>query len=227
MGLTLDSDRPANPDNDFYAFRLTTVPVASDAIIVTPSAGIGARLNVRILDSDGTTQLLSASSSSKSTNPVSLSLAGLTANKRYFVHVSPGVTTSGVVDATATEYTLQYVLAATSDLAEPNDSDQQRTELGNADELRIVSGATIHAASDVDWYGFTLRATGGTDDRILINSQGAGVPVTLQLLNAAGGVLGTIATTAGSSSSVSISLRDLVRGDYQLKVSALVQRVIS
>ena len=218
-GLTLDSNRPESPDNDFYAFQLSAAPVAGDTIQVTPSSGIGARLKLRILDSNRTTELLTASSAGKNTQPVSLSLSSLVANRTYYLHIAPGTSPTGVVDSTPTEYELEFSLAKTPDLAEPNETVDSATPLGNIDEVGLVVGATIHQATDIDWYSFDLRATGGATDRVVLAGLGNGFPVRIALTNEQGTVISTVAATTPSATA-NLSLSGVAPGSYRLRVTS-------
>ena len=218
-GLTLDSNRPESPDNDYYAFRLSAAPVVGDVLTVTPSSGLPARLKLRILDSNRTTELLTASSTAKNTQPVSLSLSSLVANRTYFLHVAPGASPGGVVDATPTEVELQFALAKTPDLAEPNEAFDVATPLGNIDEVGNVTGGTINQASDIDWYSFNLRATGTASDRIVVSTLGGGFPVRLALTDDQGTVISTVLASVASITT-NLSLTGVAPGSYRLRVTS-------
>jgi hypothetical protein len=87
--------------------------------------------------------------------------------------------------------------------------------LGPCGPLKMISGLTVHAASNEDFYRFYMPATGATGDEVRIDFPHAQGDLDMVLLNAAGT---TLATSATLRSFERISMSGRAAGWYNVRV---------
>ena len=83
--------------------------------------------------------------------------------------------------------------------------------------LARVRGLSIHDATDVDVFGFTLDQAGAEGDVINLVKASAGDALTLELLDSDGTVLATV--QSGDGRVLSASLEGLAAGEYFVRIS--------
>lgn len=193
-GLTIDSPM----DQDWYKFRLTSVPTASEQIRIR-SISSNDRMTVRLVDAAGT-ELASTVG-----GVFNLASLGLISGVDYFLHVK--------TDLIPTAYEIEFVTGAAA-----NTTKVAATNVGNSiDGYASILGRALRTGPDQAWYKFQLSRDAIVGDDLVMNVFEAAGAVTLTLVDALGE---RIAVSGIGSDSVSLSLKGLKTGtDYWFKIS--------
>ncbi|MBX3436714.1 MAG: FG-GAP repeat protein, partial [Planctomycetaceae bacterium] len=204
-GLTIDSARSDEPDIDWYRFTLAAAPTVGDELLVTDVSGIrGAGLTYRIEDAAG--NILGG---------ISQLVAGVPYDLRV---ASPR--------AIPTEYEIRFRLTSTIDRADtpspaqpiPNNTPETARVLNSIHRISRVTGLTLHNASDVDYFRFTLAGAAGVDDAIRLESF-SDQPVSLELIRVEIDGTRTSVVVQPAAPAATLSLAGQPAGDYLLRVS--------
>jgi Ca2+-binding RTX toxin-like protein len=211
--LGTDPEKPLSIHNfndvDWFKFTIATAGKQGDFASISFSHTVG-DLDFYLYDSPTATTALRKSEGIANTHTIDLQ--GLTA-KTYYLKVS------GYGGATNSDYSLSVkapFVQETGDWSEANNTVQQAKDLGTISDFYSKGNLSIHQAADVDWFKFTLAATGGIDDRIGINFNHGQGDLDVELYNANGITLRDQST--GVSGTEEISLNMLAAGTYYLKV---------
>ena len=107
-----------------------------------------------------------------------------------------------------------------ADPREDNNTVEKSSDLGILNGTALLAGSNLGSAGDVDWYKFTLTTLGKAGDYIsveLVDTLAGGV--TIELYDAAGTKL---LKTVSADTKAQLSLENVSRGSYTLKVSSPV-----
>ena len=205
-------------DVDYYRINLGRTGTSADKVKIDFNHNVG-DLDLYLYNASGTLMKYS----NGVTNSEELSLAGYIAGT-YYVKVA------GYSGATGS-YTLNVTLPSASLTADIYDVSTNNNSFATATNLRSLSGEvtvannlTIHNASDVDYYKFTLGSAGGSNDKIFINHTHSSGDLDIVLYNSS---QNAIKYSLSSTDSETISLEGLAAGDYYLKVYGFMDAVNS
>jgi uncharacterized delta-60 repeat protein len=188
-GLTIDSARSDEPDIDWFKFSFANQLVAGDTLRITESGGIAAailrlKLYANLESAEEDTPLFQVDSFNGSAaidlGTLNLGSDGMPgdASETYLRVESLG--------AIPTKYEIQFLLARSSDVAGPNNSQSEassRNTLDAIDQLQLVTGLTLSSTTDEDWFRFAVPWSSATQDhRIAIESQSPEAVLQLRLI---------------------------------------------
>ncbi len=197
----------ATDDQDYFKFTTAAAGVTGNYVRIDFTHANG-DLDMQLLDASGSVLV----SSTGAGNREEISLAGRAAGT-YAIRVF------GYLGARGT-YSMGLNLPIPvpqipSDIFEPNNSRANATNLREVAGEVVASGINIHNSTDEDFYKFTTLGPGQAANFVRINLNNAQGDLDLQLLDAAGAVLGT---SNGAANQHEISLNGRPRGTYFVRV---------
>ena len=210
--LGIDAEKPLSihtaADVDWFKFTLATAGQLGDyaSIAFNHTAG---DLDLELYNNAG--QLLKSSTGIANSHTVDLK--GLAAGT-YAIKVL------GYGGATNSDYSLSIkapFIAEAGDWSESNNTSATAKNLGEIVDSYSKGNLSIHQATDVDWFKFTLGAAGGIDDRIGINFDHGKGDLDIELYEEAN-LTTPKDTSKGVSGTEEISLNTLAKGTYYLRV---------
>ncbi|MFO0881206.1 MAG: SdrD B-like domain-containing protein [Gemmataceae bacterium] len=200
-GLTIHA---AN-NQDWFRFTTQSEGTSSSFVRIDFRNELG-DLNLVLCDSSGVV----LRQASGATDFESISLVGLPAGT-YFTRVSG----RGEALSPLYTFTVEPPRPLLSDAYEPNGSRSFSSNLSTVTGRLEITGLSIHQASDEDWFQFATVARGAAGHGVRIDHSSNRGNLDLMLLDAAGTILATSATSADSEM---ITLADRPAGLYYVKV---------
>jgi clostripain len=210
--LGIDAEKPLSihtaTDVDWFKFTLATAGQLGDyaSIAFNHTAG---DLDLELYNNAG--QLLKSSTGIANSHTVDL---------KDLAAGSYALKVLGYGGATNSAYSLSIqapFVQKAGDWSESNDTSATAKDLGTIVASYSKGNLSIHQATDVDWFKFTLGAAGSIDDRIGINFDHGKGDLDIQLYKADGVTL--ISESKGVTGTEEVSLNTLAAGTYLLKVS--------
>ncbi|MFO0928452.1 MAG: clostripain-related cysteine peptidase [Gemmataceae bacterium] len=200
-GLTLHS----TADEDWFRFDLLTAAEAANAIQLEQ---LGDPATVRLELYNGATRVGTSTVTGRTfrLSLGDLHLPAATYHLRVFGASAP----------TAYKLAFQMPRALTPDNRESNDTPDTATDLGTVRAVTTLTGLTIHAAGNDDWFRFSTVAAGAAPASVRIDFRNADGDLDLELYDS----LGTtrLRASSGATNTESISLGGLAAGTYFVRV---------
>ncbi|TRV50784.1 MAG: hypothetical protein EWV53_14205 [Microcystis panniformis Mp_MB_F_20051200_S9] len=205
-------------NEDWFKITLPSGVTSNDYISISFDHSQG-DIDLELYDSTGTTKLLDSTGVG---NSESISLAGLSGD--YYIKVF------GYNNANNPNYslTINAPISNTGDWLEANNTQATATDLNTQFSQQLEAGVTfiqlgdssnkplsIHNASDVDWFKFTITSEGKLGDYASISFNHTAGDLDLELYNNSGQLL---KSSNGIANSHAIDLKGLAAGTYALKV---------
>ncbi|SFH57310.1 clostripain-related cysteine peptidase [Planctomicrobium piriforme] len=216
----------SSSDDDWFAFQLDADAVAGHFVEIITNYQLG-DLDLELYDSDGIR--LNAATSE---DVERVSLDGLKAKigsvrQTYYLRVV------GYRGGTQPNYTLRINAPESGLNGDAIDARSSNNTFATATPLMLnggaesIGGLSIHQSGDVDFFRFTMPATGAPGSLVAINFDNAQGDLQLQLLDASGQAIPGRSSN-GQSGTEAISLNGLAMGEtYYVKVSIAGGAVIS
>lgn len=190
-------------DRDFYQFQ---VAVAGQANIALDFIHDHGDVDAYLFDANGTE--IAAANSTSDNETISFTAKS---NSDYYLKVY------GYGGSTNTDYGITLTPTILNDRRDDYEfNDTAATAVTVPDDQVFLQDLTLHDASDIDWFAFTLTETGSAINTLNISNL-LGSDVNLSTFAADGQTL--VASTAISAGQGRISLENYAAGDYYAQVS--------
>ncbi len=192
---------------DWFAFSTTAEGTANDYASIEFFNELG---DLDLTLWDASENLLSQSRTSADIERISLS--GYSAG-RYFVRIAGA---NGLIVNPAYKLTIDAPsFSIPADAYEPNNSRSTAFDLRSVEGVSSVSGATVHAAGNEDWYRFEIRAIGRSTHFVEAEFNHTQGDLDLALYDSLGAEIGV---SNSATNFERVSLNGLPAGEYFIKV---------